>query len=178
MRRGSCARSPRAWPSRMGISPFFNLKIAVDSRRRLPARPRTRRRGESRVARDCVGRGGSSSEGLGCFPCCHLGRHLFVRPSREPPRPTQTFSFRRAAGHEPGLRPTRTHCLFTCLACRPPRAERSWSVTLCVLAAAYSRAERSWSACPMLDGGLGYDPKLTYTKRHSSVTTPKTVSPS
>ena len=30
------------------------------------------------------------------------------------------------SGHEPGLRPTRTHCHFTCLACRPPRAERSW----------------------------------------------------
>ena len=70
-------------------------------------------------------RGGSSSEGLVCSPCCHLGHHPFARPSREPPCPTQTSGFRRTAGHENGLRRSRTHCHFTCLACRPPRAEQS-----------------------------------------------------
>ena len=97
--------------------------------------PRTRRRVESRVARDCVRRGGSSFEGLVCSLCCHLGRHPFARSSREPPRPTQTFGFRRADGHESGLRRTRTNCHFTCLAFRPPRAERSWAMKPRVLAA-------------------------------------------
>ena len=134
----------------------LNLKIAVDARRRLTARPRTRRRGESRVARDCVVSCVSSSEGLGYSPWSRLGRHPFARPSREPPRPTQTFGFRRADGHESGLRRTRTTLPSHCAALNRPRKERSCPCAHHRSPFPESRPFCSWVANEVSKGGQGF----------------------
>ena len=94
------------------LPPWRQSRSAIRPRR-IAARPggvrlRLRRFSASGLsARRHVGtKGGSALASLG------LVASLWVAPTRK------GRLFRR----------TRTHCLFACLACRPPRAERSWGV--------------------------------------------------